>query len=114
MPLHRFLDLDGSSIFYREAGGAEAPALLLPHGYPCSSFAYRHLLPALADEYRLIAPTSPAAATARRRTTFDMTSTATPRFSSRFSSACVSNASRSTCTTSGHRSVCGSPSAAPS
>jgi pimeloyl-ACP methyl ester carboxylesterase len=59
VPLHRLLDLDGSSIFYREAGRPEAPALLLPHGYPCSSFAYRHLMPALADEYRLIAPDFP-------------------------------------------------------
>jgi pimeloyl-ACP methyl ester carboxylesterase len=56
---HCFLELDRSSIFYREAGPANAPVLLLPHGYPCSSFAWRNLLPALADEYRLIAPDFP-------------------------------------------------------
>lgn len=42
---HRTLDLDGLEIFYREAGPADAPVLLLPHGYPCSSFQYRRLMP---------------------------------------------------------------------
>ncbi len=37
----------------------DAPSLLLPHGYPCSSFQYRRLLPALADRYHLIAPDFP-------------------------------------------------------
>jgi pimeloyl-ACP methyl ester carboxylesterase len=40
------------SIFYREAGRAGAPVLLLPHGYPCSSFQFRRLMPALADQWR--------------------------------------------------------------
>ncbi|HEY0682863.1 MAG TPA: alpha/beta hydrolase [Steroidobacter sp.] len=56
---HRFLDLNGLKIFYREAGPPEAPVLLLPHGYPCSSFQYRRLLPALADGWRLVAPDYP-------------------------------------------------------
>jgi pimeloyl-ACP methyl ester carboxylesterase len=54
-PAHRRLELDGVSIFYREAGPAGAPVLLLPHGYPCSSFQFRHLMPALADRWRTIA-----------------------------------------------------------
>jgi len=57
--LHRFTDVDGTQIFYREAGPRDAPVLLLPHGYPCSSFQYRRLMPALADKWRLVAPDYP-------------------------------------------------------
>ncbi|MGP4114872.1 alpha/beta fold hydrolase [Streptomyces sp. 4N509B] len=56
---HRSVEVDGVEIFYREAGHPDAPVLLLPHGYPGSSFVYRHLLPALADRWRLIAPDLP-------------------------------------------------------
>lgn len=52
---HRTLNLNGVEIFYREAGPAEAPVLILPHGYPCSSFQFRGLMPALADRWRTIA-----------------------------------------------------------
>lgn len=52
---HRFLDIDGLRLFVREAGPQDAPALLLPHGYPCSSFQFRHLMPALADRWRTVA-----------------------------------------------------------
>ena len=53
--LHQRLELDGVSIFYREAGPRDAPVLLLPHGYPCSSFQFRRLMPALADRWRTLA-----------------------------------------------------------
>ncbi len=56
---HRFLDLDGVRVFYREAGPLHAPVLLLPHGYPCSSYEFRNLMPLLADRWRLIAPDFP-------------------------------------------------------
>jgi pimeloyl-ACP methyl ester carboxylesterase len=56
---HRKLRLDGSSVFYREAGRPDAPVLLLPHGYPCSSFEFRDYMPALADRWRLLAPDFP-------------------------------------------------------
>lgn len=56
---HRRIRIDGLEIFYREAGPEQAPILLLPHGYPCSSFQYRRLMPALADRWRLIAPDFP-------------------------------------------------------
>ena len=56
---HRTVDLDGITIFYREAGAPDAPVVLLPHGYPSSSFQYRHLLPALGDRWRVIAPDHP-------------------------------------------------------
>jgi len=57
--VHRRMDLDGIGVFYREAGPADAPVVLLPHGYPCSSFQFRALMPALADRWRLIAPDFP-------------------------------------------------------
>lgn len=57
--LHRKLALGGVEIFYREAGAPDAPALLLPHGYPCSSYQFRNLMPALADRFRLVAPDFP-------------------------------------------------------
>lgn len=56
---HCFIDLDGTNIFYREAGSQDAPVVLLPHGYPSSSFQYRNFMPALADRWRLLAPDYP-------------------------------------------------------
>ena len=53
---HRYATVDGHRLFYREAGDADAPVLVLLHGFPTSSHMFRHLLPALADEYRVIAP----------------------------------------------------------
>lgn len=56
---HLTLDLDGVEIFYREAGPADAPAILLPHGYPCSSYEFRNFMPRMADRWRLVAPDFP-------------------------------------------------------
>jgi pimeloyl-ACP methyl ester carboxylesterase len=56
---HRYIRLDGLNVFYREAGPAQGPAVLLPHGYPCSSYEFRHYIPNLADRFRLIAPDFP-------------------------------------------------------
>ncbi len=56
---HRFLDLDGIRVFYREAGPPDAPIVLLPHGYPCSSYEFRNFMPLLADRWRLVAPDFP-------------------------------------------------------
>ena len=55
----RRIEADGVSIFYREAGPADAPVVLLLHGFPTSSFQYRELIPRLADKYRVIAPDLP-------------------------------------------------------
>ncbi len=52
---HRFADIGGLKLFIREAGPQDAPVLLLPHGYPCSSFQFRRLMPALADRWRTLA-----------------------------------------------------------
>jgi len=51
--------VDGLDIFYREAGPADAPTILLLHGFPTSSHMFRNLIPALATQYRVIAPDYP-------------------------------------------------------
>jgi alpha/beta hydrolase fold len=61
---HRTMNIDGINIFYREAGPAQAPVVLLLHGFPTSSHMFRNLIPALADRYRGIAPNSPTRSTA--------------------------------------------------
>jgi pimeloyl-ACP methyl ester carboxylesterase len=57
--LHRYADVDGQKIFFREAGEADAPAILLLHGFPSSSHMFRNLIPLLADRYRVVAPDFP-------------------------------------------------------
>jgi len=56
---HHRIQADGVNVFYREAGPANAPVVLLLHGFPTSSFQYRELLPRLADRYHVIAPDLP-------------------------------------------------------
>jgi pimeloyl-ACP methyl ester carboxylesterase len=56
---HHRIEADGVHVFYREAGPADAPVILLLHGFPTSSFQYRELIPRLADRYRVIAPDLP-------------------------------------------------------
>ena len=51
--------VDGIDIFYREAGPADAPVVLLLHGFPTSSHMFRNLMPLLADRYHVIAPDYP-------------------------------------------------------
>jgi pimeloyl-ACP methyl ester carboxylesterase len=53
---YRYADIDGQQIFYREAGAADAPTLVLLHGFPASSFMFRNLIPLLSDRYHVIAP----------------------------------------------------------
>jgi len=55
----RRVEADGVTVFYRQAGPANAPVVLLLHGFPTSSFQYRDLIPRLADRYRVIAPDYP-------------------------------------------------------
>jgi pimeloyl-ACP methyl ester carboxylesterase len=56
--IHR-IEADGVKVFYREAGPADAPVVLLLHGFPTSSFQYRELISHLADRYHVIAPDLP-------------------------------------------------------
>jgi len=57
--LYRTIQVDGLSIFYREAGPKDAPVLLLLHGLPSSSRMFQPLLTRLSDNYHLIAPDYP-------------------------------------------------------
>ena len=57
--LHRTIRIDGLDIFYREAGPKDAPTVLLLHGFPTSSHMFRNLIPALADEFHVVAPDYP-------------------------------------------------------
>ncbi|MGI5507862.1 alpha/beta fold hydrolase [Streptomyces sp. CA-106131] len=56
---YRSVQVDGLNIFYREAGPADAPVLLLLHGFPSAGHMFRDLIPHLADRYRVIAPDLP-------------------------------------------------------
>jgi pimeloyl-ACP methyl ester carboxylesterase len=56
---YRTTKVSGVDIFYREAGCANSPAMLLLHGFPTSSHMFRNLIPALADRYHVIAPDYP-------------------------------------------------------
>lgn len=53
---HRTATVNGLEVFYREAGNPQAPVVVLLHGFPTSSHMFRHLIPALADRYHVIAP----------------------------------------------------------
>lgn len=53
------MNIDGLDIFYREAGSKDSRAILLLHGFPSSSHMFRNLIPALADQFYLIAPDYP-------------------------------------------------------
>jgi pimeloyl-ACP methyl ester carboxylesterase len=57
--LYQTVKVGDLEIFYREAGPKDAPAILLLHGFPTSSQMFRNLIPALADQYHLIAPDYP-------------------------------------------------------
>lgn len=56
---YRQVKAGGHNIFYREAGPADAPTVVLLHGYPTSSHMFRDLIPMLSDQYHVIAPDLP-------------------------------------------------------
>src|SRR5579872_677205 len=56
---YRTIEIDGLSIFYREAGPENAPTLLLLHGLPSSSRMFEPLFARLSDRYHLVAPDYP-------------------------------------------------------
>ena len=56
---YRTVDVDGVSVFYREAGDPKTPTVLLLHGVPSSSRMYDGLMRQLADRYHLVAPDYP-------------------------------------------------------
>ncbi|HEV2382257.1 MAG TPA: alpha/beta hydrolase [Terriglobia bacterium] len=56
---YRTTQVDGLSIFYREAGLKDAPTILLLHGLPSSSRMFEPLFARLSDRYHLVAPDYP-------------------------------------------------------
>jgi pimeloyl-ACP methyl ester carboxylesterase len=56
---YRHANVDGLNVFYREAGSADKPHLLLLHGYPSSSHMFRDLIPLLSDRFHIVAPDLP-------------------------------------------------------
>ena len=53
------VDVDGLQMFYRSAGDASAPTVLLLHGFPSASHMFRDLMPELAGHYHVVAPDLP-------------------------------------------------------
>ena len=56
---YRTLNVEGLTIFYREAGPQDGPTIMLLHGFPSSSHMYRNLIPMLAGRYHVLAPDFP-------------------------------------------------------
>jgi pimeloyl-ACP methyl ester carboxylesterase len=65
---YRAADVDGFKIFYREAGPADAPKLLLLHGFPSAGHMFRDLISLLADRFHMVAPDLPGFGTALSQT----------------------------------------------
>jgi pimeloyl-ACP methyl ester carboxylesterase len=80
---YRSANVDGLNVFYREAGPANAPKLLLLHGFPSSSHMFRDLIPLLAPHFHMIAPDLPGfgrSDTPSGTLTFDRIAEAIDRF----------------------------------
>jgi pimeloyl-ACP methyl ester carboxylesterase len=56
---YRSDDVDGFKVFYREAGRADAPKLLLLHGFPSAGHMFRDLIPLFTDRFHIVAPDLP-------------------------------------------------------
>ncbi len=59
MTSYKTVTVQGSEIFYREAGAGSNPTLLLLHGFPSSSAQYQGLIDRLAGSFHLVAPDYP-------------------------------------------------------
>ena len=86
---YRTVRIDDLDLFYREAGPANAPVILLLHGFPASSFMYRDLIAQLADRFHLVAPDYPgfgysaAPSTREHAYTFDRLADVIEKFTDR-------------------------------
>jgi len=56
---HNQVEIDGVSIFYREAGNPNAETIVMLHGFPSSSHMYRNIINGLSGQYHIIAPDYP-------------------------------------------------------
>lgn len=85
-PQFRTVDVDGTQVFYREAGDRSRPTLLLLHGFPTASHMFRDLIPELSAQYHIVAPDLPGFGQSAMRPrgefayTFDNLATVIDRF----------------------------------
>jgi pimeloyl-ACP methyl ester carboxylesterase len=56
---YQTIQVNGINVFYREAGDAASPTILLLHGFPTSSHMFRHLIPKLTGNFHVVAPDLP-------------------------------------------------------
>ena len=75
--MHRTVEIDGQTIFYREAGPADAPTILLLHGFPTSSHMFRNLIPHWRTSITWWRRTTQATATVRCRRSMSLTTRST-------------------------------------
>ena len=54
--VEKTVEIDGLTVSYKEGGSPDSPTILLLHGFPTSSHMFRNLIPALEDEFYLVAP----------------------------------------------------------
>ena len=59
MTKYQTIKTNGINLFYREAGNAASPTILLLHGFPTSSHMFRNFIPKLAEHYHILAPDLP-------------------------------------------------------
>jgi pimeloyl-ACP methyl ester carboxylesterase len=59
MTHYRTVDVDGTQIFYREAGDPDRETLLMLPGFPSSSAQYQGLIDRLADRWHCVSPDYP-------------------------------------------------------
>jgi pimeloyl-ACP methyl ester carboxylesterase len=52
-------DVDGFNLFYRGAGAAGMPKLLLLHGFASARHMFRDLIALVADRFHIVAPDLP-------------------------------------------------------
>ncbi len=53
---HTYVDVAGLRVHVALAGPADAPPVVLLHGWPQNWWCWRHVVPLLADRYRLVMP----------------------------------------------------------
>ncbi|NWN88741.1 MAG: alpha/beta hydrolase [Micrococcaceae bacterium] len=56
---HRTITVDGTELFYRQAGNPQNPSMLLLHRYPSSSHMFRNVIESLAESMHVVAPDLP-------------------------------------------------------
>lgn len=56
---YRAVDVDGTKIFYRQAGPKDTVTILLLHGFPSASHMFRDLIPVLGERFQVIVPDLP-------------------------------------------------------